>query len=142
MLNSLPCWRQIACTFPFAFRQRTGIGIERPTSVDFPWSTCPPMTIFKLSCGFTLIVLCHSVTRSTHLRLLNGHGYPVPAELQRSRVPYMYPFLRSISMPLPRILRATGPFRHIGRTEFIDDLIDRLRRRPDRRGTGAQPRLR
>ena len=26
----------------------------------------------------TLIVLCHSVTRSTHLRLLNGHGYPCP----------------------------------------------------------------
>ena len=62
----------------------------------------------------TLIVLCHSVTRSTHLRLLNGHGYACP---RNSSVHALITCILLRSIPcLARILRATGPFRHIGRT--------------------------
>ena len=38
--------------FEFAVRQRPRVGIETPSKVDFPWSTCPTMTMFRLSDGF------------------------------------------------------------------------------------------
>ena len=38
--------------FKFAIRQRSRVGIDSPSNVDFPWSTCPTMTMLRLSDGF------------------------------------------------------------------------------------------